>query len=215
MRGLRIALWRPDLLRTQLRAALRVLPPGAVRLLLPMVTDAAEVRTVRALVDELRAELGGLSQVQIGAMVETPAAALTAALIAREVDFLSIGSNDLTQYTLAMDRGHPELAPRMDALHPAVLQLVAATATAGVAANRLVAVCGGIAADPLAVPLLIGLGVRELSVVPAAVPALKRQVGLLEVAHCRALAEQCLGLGSAAEVRSLVAQALPPSGGAR
>ncbi len=137
-------------------------------------------------------------------MIETPAAALTAATLLREVDFLSIGSNDLTQYTLAMDRGHTELARRTDALHPAVLQLIAAAASAGNAAGKLVAVCGGVAADRTAVPILLGLGVRELSVVPAAIPALKSQIGSLRIADCEKLAQSCLGLGSAAEVRGMV-----------
>ena len=131
-------------------------------------------------------------------MIETPAAALMASALIREVDFLSIGSNDLTQYTLAMDRGHPELAGRTDALHPAVLKLVAAAASAGVAAGKMVAVCGGVAADRLAVPILLGLGVRELSVVPAAVPAIKRQI--------RALRDQRLPRTGAALPRSCLAR---------
>lgn len=203
LRGIRTGLWRMDLLRTQLRAALQVKPMGVVRLLLPMITDIDEIRKVRALVDELRAELGGHAVVQIGAMIETPAAALLADEILAAVEFLSIGSNDLTQYTLAMDRGHPELAKRSDALHPAVLKLIAAAAAAGVAQGKLVALCGGAAADPVVVPILIGLGIRELSVVPAAVPALKRQVRLLNLAACRAHALRCLALSSAMEVRAI------------
>jgi phosphoenolpyruvate-protein kinase (PTS system EI component) len=126
----------------------------------------------------------------------------------REVDFLSIGSNDLTQYTLAMDRGHPQLAGRTDALHPAVLKLVAATASAGVASGKMVAVCGGVAADRLAVPIFLGLGVRELSVVPAAIPDIKRQIRALRIGDCRELAMRCLDLASPAEVREAVAQFL-------
>jgi multiphosphoryl transfer protein len=170
---------------------------------------------VRAILEELRAGVDGRPQVVLGAMIETPAAALMAGRIAREADFLSIGSNDLTQYTLAMDRGHPQLASRMDALHPAVLQLVAATAAAGVAAGRTVAVCGGVAADPAAVPLLLGLGVRELSIVPAAVPAIKRLVRSLSLDECIGLAAQCLTLDSAAEIRALVARSVPHPGIAR
>jgi phosphoenolpyruvate-protein phosphotransferase len=215
LRGIRTALWRKDLLRTQLRAALRVEPAGIVRVLLPMITDVAELRTVRSLVDELRAELGNRAPVEFGAMVETPAAALGAARLLREADFLSIGSNDLTQYTLAMDRGHAELAARVDALHPAVLQLIAATAAAGIEAGKTVAVCGGVAADPIAIPLLIGLGVRELSVVPAAVPGVKRLVRSLTIAACASLAARCLTLESAVEVRALVSQTSPPSGESR
>ena len=212
LRGVRTALAHPALLRTQLRAALRVQPAGCVRLLIPMITDVGEILAVRGIVDELESELGSRVRVQVGAMIETPAAALMASELIREVDFLSIGSNDLTQYTLAMDRGHPQLAGRTDALHPAVLKLVAAAASAGVAAGKMVAVCGGVAADRSAVPILLGLGVRELSVVPAAVPAIKRQIRALEISACRVLAAACLELGSPAAVRDRVAQMLGPLG---
>lgn len=212
LRGIRTSLARPELLRAQLRAALRVLPSGRVRLLIPMVTDIAEILAVRHLIDELVAELGVLERVELGAMIETPAAALMAPDLIREIDFLSIGSNDLTQYTLAMDRGHPQLAARTDALHPAVLKLIAASANAAAAAGKLVAVCGGMAADPQAVPILLGLGVRELSVVPAAIPTLKRQVRGLAMASCRALAQRCLELTSSAQVRALMAQTLAATG---
>ena len=204
MRGVRTALLHSDLMRMQLRAAMRVLPCGVVRLLIPMVTDVSEIIAVRKVVDELSVELNLQGRIALGAMIETPAAALTAATLLREVDFLSIGSNDLTQYTLAMDRGHTSLARRTDALHPAVLQLIAAAASAGNAAGKLVAVCGGVAADRTAIPILLGFGVRELSVVPAAIPALKNQIGSLRIADCERLAQCCLGLGSAAEVRSMV-----------
>ncbi len=215
LRGVRTALARPDLLRTQLRAALRVQPIGNVRLLIPMITDVAEILAVRSVIDELLPTLGIQGRVELGAMIETPAAALTASGLIREVDFLSIGSNDLTQYTLAMDRGHPQLAGRTDALHPAVLKLMAAAASAGVAAGKMVAVCGGVAADRLAVPLLLGLGVRELSVVPAAIPAIKRQIRALRISDCRELAIRCLDLASSAEVRALVAQTIEPLGDTR
>jgi multiphosphoryl transfer protein len=212
MRGVRTALAHPELLRTQLRAALRVVPFGRVRLLIPMVTNAVEIRAVRSIVDELMRELHLPGRIELGAMIETPAAALTAAAICREVDFLSIGSNDLTQYTLAMDRGHPELARRTDALHPAVLKLMASTATAGAAAGKLVAVCGGVAADSQAVPILLGFGVRELSVVPSAIPELKRQIRELRIPECRKLAIRCLDLDSAGEVRALVEQTIADVG---
>jgi phosphoenolpyruvate-protein phosphotransferase len=204
MRGVRTALAHPDLMRTQLRAAMRVTPHGTMRLLIPMVTDVSEIIAVRRVIDELIRELHLEGRISLGAMIETPAAALTAEALLPEVDFLSIGSNDLTQYTLAMDRGHTHLARRTDALHPAVLQLIAAAASAGKAAGKLVAVCGGVAADHTAVPILLGLGVRELSVVPAAIPALKSRIRSLRIADCEKLARSCLALGSAAEVRSLV-----------
>jgi phosphocarrier protein FPr/phosphocarrier protein len=212
LRGVRTALLHPNLMRTQLRAALRVRPYGVMRLLIPMITDLSEILAVRQVIDELAAELKLESRVTLGAMIETPSAALTAAVLIRAVDFLSIGSNDLTQYTLAMDRGHAELARRTDALHPAVLQLIGATAVAGDAAGKLVAVCGGVAADRTAVPILLGLGIRELSVVPAAIPALKRQIGGLRIEECRELAQRCLQLGSASEVRGLIEQAVGDRG---
>jgi multiphosphoryl transfer protein len=184
-----------------------------VRLLIPMVTDVSEIIAVRDVIDELGGEIHVAGRVSLGAMIETPAAALTAAALLREVDFLSIGSNDLTQYTLAMDRGHTNLARRTDALHPAVLQLIAAAASAGKDAGKLVAVCGGVAADHTAVPILLGFGVRELSVVPAAIPALKRRIRSLRIADCEKLAQSCLELSSAAEVRGLVERSVGDGGG--
>jgi multiphosphoryl transfer protein len=213
MRGVRTALAHPALMRTQLRAALRVSPHGIVRLLIPMVTDRSEIVAVRKIIEALTTELKLEGRILLGAMIETPAAALTASTLLGEVDFLSIGTNDLTQYTLAMDRGHTDLARRTDALHPAVLQLIAAAASAAKAAGKLVAVCGGVAADHSAVPILLGLGCRELSVVPAAVPALKSQVGTLRMEECEKLAQRCLSLGSAAEVRDMVERFAGNAGG--
>jgi phosphocarrier protein FPr/phosphocarrier protein len=200
LRGIRASLWRPDLLDAQLRALLRVKPAGQCRILLPMITERAEIRAVR---DRLRALAGSSPLPQLGAMIETPASALLADQIAADVDFLSIGTNDLTQYTMAMDRGHAELAPRIDGLHPAVISLIARVGAAGERHGKLVAVCGGLASDPVAAPLLIGLGVRELSVVPTLIPQLKAKVASLTLADCRALAERALTLDSAEAVRAL------------
>jgi multiphosphoryl transfer protein len=183
-----------------LRAALRVQPTGRVQLLLPMITELEEIESVRRIVRELAGELA-LPMPVIGIMIETPAAAVTSTTLVDAVDFVSIGTNDLTQYTLAMDRGHPQLAARSSALQPAVLKLIAVAAEAGVAAGKPVAVCGGAAADPLAVPLLLGFGVRELSVVPTAVPAIKAQIRRLRLEQCRVLARECLDLSSADQVR--------------
>jgi multiphosphoryl transfer protein len=201
LRGIRTGLARPDLLRTQLRAALGV-SGEHLRLLVPMVTEVGELREVRALVREIAHQLGRSAPVPIGAMIETPAAAATSRQLATEAQFLSIGSNDLTQYTLAMDRGHPGLAARVDALHPAVLTLIE-LAAAGAGRCQL-AVCGAMAADPLAVPLLLGLGVSELSVVPARVPAVKELVARLVLAQCGELARAALALEHAPAVRALV-----------
>jgi len=137
-------------------------------------------------------------------MVEVPATAIMAAQFAREADFFSIGTNDLTQYTLAMDRGHPKLAPRVDALSPAVLKLIAHTVEGARASGRRVGVCGGIASDRTAVPILLGLGVDELSVSMPAIPAVKAQIRALRMDDCQRLAERALAAESAQTVRALV-----------
>jgi len=206
MRGLRMSLHEPALLRTQLRAILRVEPFGQCRILLPMVTELSDVRTVRALLEEIATELGRKELPQLGAMIETPASALLADQLSREVEFLSIGSNDLSQYTLAMDRGHAELASRLDALHPAVLRLIAQTTVAAKAARCRVSVCGGLASDPVAIPILIGLGVQEISAVPILIPRLKRLIRGLDTNACVALAAQALNATDAAAVRALSEQ---------
>jgi phosphocarrier protein FPr/phosphocarrier protein len=203
LRGVRTSLWRPDLLRMQLRAILRVQPAGQCRILLPMITDPGEIRAVRLMLDELCAEEPGREAISLGAMIETPASAVMADTIAREADFLSVGTNDLTQYTLAMDRGHPELAPRLDALHPAVLRLIAKTVEAARFQGRAVAICGGLASDPVAVPILIGLGVHELSMVPAVIPQMKALIATLSVDDCVSLATHALERETAEAVRAL------------
>jgi len=201
LRGVRTSLWRPDLLAVQLRALLAVQPAGQVRILLPMITDLDEIRAVRAMLADVRQSPGTLPL--IGAMVETPAAAVMSAELAREVDFLSIGTNDLAQYTLAMDRGHAELATRIDGLHPAVLRLIDATCKGAAVHGCPVAVCGGLASDPVAAPVLIGLGVSELSVVPTQIPRLKSLIRGLTLDACCSLAQRALSFESAAQVRAL------------
>ena len=136
-------------------------------------------------------------------MVEVPSAAVMASTFAEEAEFFSIGTNDLTQYTLAMDRGHPKLAPKVDALNPAVLQLIGQTINGGHARQRSVAICGGVAGDPHAVPILIGLGIDELSVSLPAIPTVKAEIRRLTYAHCRELAERALQCASVEEVRAL------------
>src|SRR5205807_1949061 len=183
-------------------------PPEQCRILLPMITDAAEIRAVRAMLDDVRRDVAREGPIDLGVMIETPASAVMADGIALEADFLSIGTNDLTQYTLAMDRGHPELAARLDALHPAVLRLIARTAEAARTQRRAVAVCGGLASEPLAAPILIGLGVHELSVVPSVIAQLKALIGSITVDECSRLARQALELPTAEAVRALCVQAL-------
>ena len=200
LRGVRASLWRPELLRTQLAAILRA--GGACRILLPMVNDLDDLRTVRAIAGEVARE-HGRALPPIGVMVETPAAALLAEQLAREADYISIGTNDLSQYTLAIDRGHGELAERLDALHPAVLRMIRMVCAAGQAHGKSVSVCGAMGSDVEALPFLIGLGVHEVSATPATIPRLKRMVRLLDARECASLAERALNESNAAAVREL------------
>ncbi|MBN1921567.1 MAG: phosphoenolpyruvate--protein phosphotransferase [Anaerolineae bacterium] len=171
-----------------------------------MVADLSEWRAARAIVEELRAELY-TPQIELGIMIEVPAAALLADVFAAEVDFFSIGTNDLTQYTLAMDRGHPNLAGKSDDLHPAVLKLIQRTVEAAHAAGKWVGVCGELGADPQAVPILIGLGVDELSISIPAIPMVKAQVRDLTLEEARRRAQEALACATAPEVRRKAANA--------
>jgi phosphocarrier protein FPr/phosphocarrier protein len=203
LRGVRVSLWRPHLLKTQIRAILRVRPLGQCKIMVPMIASLDELRAVRAVLDEAKREMGVSERIELGVMIETPAAAVTADLIAAEADFLSIGTNDLTQYVLAMDRGNPELAARIDALHPAVLRMIAQTCAGAAKHHRWVGVCGGAASDLIAVPILLGLGVTELSATAAVVPEVKALVRTLNISACQALAEQALTQTSPEAVRDL------------
>ncbi|MFP4889904.1 phosphoenolpyruvate--protein phosphotransferase [Paraburkholderia sp. EG304] len=202
LRGVRLAQVRPDLLDEQLRGLLAVRPIGAVRILLPMITDAGELLRIRKRIDELAREAGSTELVEVGVMIEVPSAALLADQLAQHADFLSIGTNDLTQYTLAMDRCQPDLAAQADGLHPAVLRLIAATVEGAAKHGKWVGVCGALAGDPLAMPLLVGLGVTELSVDPVSVPGIKARVRTLDYQLCRQRARDALALDSAQAVRA-------------
>ncbi|EJU11901.1 phosphoenolpyruvate-protein phosphotransferase [Sphingomonas sp. LH128] len=207
LRGIRIGLARPEVLSTQLRAILRAASSGDIRIMVPMIARVEELRAVRqVLIAE--AERLGVAVPQLGVMVETPAAAVMADLLAAECDFLSIGTNDLTQYTLAMDRGNPAVADGLDGLDPAVLRLVAQTCAGGSRVGKWVGVCGGLASDPLAVPLLVGLGVGELSAAPGQVAEIKATLAAVTDAGCAALARAALEAASAAEVRALALEML-------
>lgn len=203
LRGVRVSLWRPHLLKTQLRAILRVTPRGQCKIMVPMVASLDELRAVRAVLDEAQRELGISKPIELGVMIETPAAAMTADLLATEADFLSIGTNDLTQYVLAMDRGNSELAAGIDALHPAVLRMIDQTCKGAARHRRWVGVCGGLASDLDATAILLGLGVTELSTTAAIAPDVKAQVRALTLDACRDLATQALRQTSAEAVRAL------------
>ena len=202
-RGIRLCLNRPELFREQLRAILRAAPFGNLRIMFPMVSDIAELRQTRAFIDELRAELDA-PPVPIGIMVEVPSAALLAEALAPEIDFFSIGTNDLTQYTLAMDRGNSALAAKHDGLHPAVLRLIAQTIDAAHKYGKRADICGELGSDAAAVPILLGLGMDELSVSIPSVPTVKAQVRLLNISDWQSLARAALNCSTAPEVRELV-----------
>lgn len=203
LRGIRVGLVHRELLETQLRAILKVRPIGQCRVMVPMVASVAELLAVRGALDDARTALDMVEPIELGVMIETPAAAITADLIAAHADFLSIGTNDLTQYVLAMDRGNPAVAAGVDAFHPAVLRMVAQTCAGGRRHDRWTGMCGGLASDPLAAPILIGLGVAELSVTTALVPEIKAAIRSVSMAACRSLAEEALTFESPTAVREL------------
>jgi phosphocarrier protein FPr len=204
-RGIRLLLNRPELFASHVRAILRASRAGKVALMFPMISTMGEWRAARELVELQRLALG-VPPIPTGIMIETASAALLADRFAQEADFFSIGTNDLTQYTLAMDRTHPGLAPQLDALHPAVLRLIDRTVTGAHAHGRWVGVCGAAAGDPQAVPVLVGLGVDELSASVPLVPGVKAQVRALSLEECRVTARGALDAADGAEVRALVAR---------
>jgi len=210
LRGLRLLRRSEDLLRTQLRVLLRLGYPD-LRIMFPMVATVEEFRWARAVTTDVARALEAAGQAierfQLGIMVEVPAAALLAERFAIEVDFFSIGTNDLTQYVLAADRGHPELSDYQDPLHPAVLRLIDQVCQAAHAYGKWVGVCGEAAGDRVAVPVLIGLGVDELSAAPSRVAAIKDEVRRWSREAAQQVARAALNASDAAEVRAVVEQA--------
>jgi phosphocarrier protein FPr len=203
VRGARLLLRRPDLIEPQLRALYRAAKRGGdLSIMFPMVTTVEETKALRAICERIRRELSA-PVVPVGIMIEVPAAALQADILAAYVDFFSIGTNDLTQYTLAMDRQNPDLAASADSLNPAVLRLVRSTVQGAARHNRWVGVCGGIAGDPFGASLLAGLGVNELSMTPREIPAVKARLRKSEMSALKALAERALACETAADVHAL------------
>ena len=203
-RGIRIGLDRPEILRTQIRAILKAGEHGKMRLMFPMIATLPEIRTAKSILQEEQKKLNMKNNVEVGIMVEVPSTAMMAEQFAKEVDFFSIGTNDLTQYTLAMDRGHPKLAHQIDALNPAVLRLIARTVEGAHKNKKWVGICGGVAGDPQAVPILVGLGVDELSVSVPVIPSVKAQIREYSLEECKKLAEKALEMDISAQVRTLV-----------
>ena len=212
VRALRLSLSMPDLFLTQLRAILRAADGYPCRIMFPMVADVDEVRKARQWVEKAHNDLNQEQKahawpVELGIMVEIPSAALLAPVLANEVDFFSIGTNDLTQYTLAAERGNPALAHLADGLHPSVLRLIGEVVAASHAAGKWTGICGELGSDPEATAILVGLDVDELSLNPAGIPRIKSILRDLTMDQAHALAEQALRCQTSAEVRQLVRKA--------
>jgi phosphocarrier protein FPr len=206
-RAIRIGLDRPELLKAQLRAIARAAARHPLKVMFPMIATVSELRAAKALLAEAMAEAGAAGhpvpgRLETGIMVEVPAAALRASQLALEADFFSIGTNDLTQYTLAAERGNPRVAALADAFHPAVLELVRRVVEAAHARGRWVGLCGELGGDPRAIPLLVGLGIDELSMAAPGIPAAKRLVRGLEYEFLRQAAPRILDRETPEQVRA-------------
>ena len=208
-RGIRLLLEHPQILKTQLRAFLRISAQHPVQILIPMVGGIEEVRATRAVIREVERELTAEGKpfnpkTPLGAMIEVPAAALIATALAREVDFFSLGTNDLVQYLLAADRENEGIARYYQPLHPGVLGLIASVVAAAAASARPVTICGDVAGDPFYTQLLLGLGLRELSVAPGEMLEVKDRIRNTDLAEARELARAALALGSASEIEAML-----------
>jgi phosphotransferase system enzyme I (PtsI) len=208
LRAIRLCLRREDVLRTQARAVLRAAARGRLDLVLPMVSDVSDVRRARAIIDEERARLVAegkeIGEIKIGAMIEVPAAVVVADRLAREVDFFSLGTNDLVQYTLAVDRGNDEVAEWFRTLHPAVLSSVKRAICAADAAGIPSIVCGEMAGKPAYAAILVGLGARDLSMTAAALPRVRRVLAGIDASGVAEIARECLECAGADEAEELV-----------
>jgi len=209
-RGIRLLLRQPGLFEQQLAAILRAAADGPVRVLLPMITNVAEVRTAREIYERVARRMRRSHErlpdrlPPLGVMIETPGAALSADALALEADFIAIGTNDLTAYTLAVDRGKAHLAGLYDPLHPAVLRLVQFATEAALRLRKPVSLCGEMAANPRLTPLLIGLGLRSFSMNASAVPRVKQRVRAVSVEHCARLARRVMEQFDGAAIRALL-----------
>ncbi|MAI77519.1 MAG: phosphoenolpyruvate--protein phosphotransferase [Deltaproteobacteria bacterium] len=217
LRSIRLTLENRRAFAIQLRAILRASTSGQVKLLLPMISNIDELREARALLAEVQEDMNRKGEafdpdIPVGIMIEVPAAAISADVLASESDFFSIGTNDLTQYTLAVDRGNERVAHLYDGLHPAVISLIDASVKAANRAGIPISICGELASSPLAVPILVGLGIGEFSVVPAAVPLVKEIVRALDTREVALDAHRALTVASAREVRQIASSRLLASG---
>lgn len=211
LRAIRLCLHRPDIFRTQLRAILRASALGALRIMYPMISGVAELRAANAILEDVKAELRrqGVafdSEIQVGAMIETPSAAVIADLLAREVDFFSVGTNDLIQYALAIDRINEQVAYLYEPLHPAVLRMLRGVVSAAHNEGIWISMCGEMASDPLHGLVLVGLGFDELSMTPGAIPQMKRIIRSVTYGQAADVAQRLFGCATAQEVERLLLQ---------
>lgn len=209
LRAVRLGLARPELFGAQLRSMVRASVHGPIAILVPMVASLSELRAVRALLERAIAEVDRAghpraARIPLGVMVEVPSAAIMASEMAREAEFLSIGTNDLVQYALAVDRGSPDLAYLATPFDPAILRLIRGVVAAGEGATREVSVCGAMASDPMAAVLLVGMGIRVLSLEAAAIPTVKAALCRFSLAEAREVAERVLALSTAGEIDALL-----------
>jgi phosphotransferase system enzyme I (PtsI) len=208
LRAVRFNLRHQQIMRAQVRAILRAATAGPLSLVIPMIADVADVRLAKKVIDEelerLETEQATFSTVQIGAMIEVPSAVLTAERIASEVDFFELGTNDLVQYTLAVDRGNDKVSEWFRTLHPAVLYGISRTLHAAGEASIPVIVCGEMASTPAYAVLLVGLGAQDLSMIPAMIPRVRTVLSQIKAEDAREVASRCLSLATADEVEELV-----------
>jgi multiphosphoryl transfer protein len=202
IRGIRLCLRQPGIFLPQLRAIYRASTTGPIKIMFPMISTLEDLHEAKQVAEQVRQELG-VPPVEIGIMVEVPSTVLMAAEFAKHVDFFSVGTNDLTQYTLAMDRMHAALAKNVDGLHPAILRMIDMTVRAAKGAGKWVGVCGGVAGDPLGAAILSGLGVTELSMSLPSIAAVKSSLRKIKRADAEKLARRALACSTAAEVRQL------------
>jgi multiphosphoryl transfer protein len=202
VRGIRLCLRQPGIFLPQLRAIYRASTTGPIKIMFPMISTLEDLHEAKQVAEQVRQELG-VPPVEIGIMVEVPSTVLMAAEFAKHVDFFSVGTNDLTQYTLAMDRMHAALAKNVDGLHPAILRMIDMTVRAAKSAGKWVGVCGGVAGDPLGAAILSGLGVTELSMSLPSIAAVKSSLRKIKRADAEKLARRALACSTAAEVRQL------------
>jgi phosphotransferase system enzyme I (PtsI) len=214
LRAIRLSLKAQDIFRTQLRAILRANAHGQLRVVLPLITTIDELREAKRIIAEVKQDMAEArvehnAQLPLGVMIEVPAAAMLADLFAREADFLSIGTNDLIQYMLAVDRTNENVAHLYQPLHPAVLRTIAYLVRVAEGANVPLELCGEMAADPLQAIAVIGLGVRTLSLVPASIPLVKNAIRSIEMDRVRSLMKEGMKLASSSEVEQLLSRELP------